>query len=183
MVHGLPPGAVCWTYWLPRISILLLEFRLHRVIFYLLVALTISFIVGFSSRAVLTLRYCMFSNASGSMSPGTFTPSCHHTLAICEGFITHHMISDVHVVSSVDHTLPLIHCKCPSCSAALCSSSVFISHYSDFRARVYLCSIMQASLYASTADLVLLICNTIWWTWSLLAIKSCSIWSFGSNLS
>ena len=33
-----------------------------------LIALTISSIVGFSSRAVLTLRFCMFSSTSGSMS-------------------------------------------------------------------------------------------------------------------
>ena len=38
-----------------------------------LIALTISPIVGFSSRAVLTLRLCMFSRPSGSMSPGTLS--------------------------------------------------------------------------------------------------------------
>ena len=36
-----------------------------------LIALTISSIVGFSSRIVLTLGCYMFSSASGSMSPGT----------------------------------------------------------------------------------------------------------------
>ena len=38
----------------------------------LLIALTISSIVDFSSRAVLTLRFCMFSSTSGSMSPGRY---------------------------------------------------------------------------------------------------------------
>ena len=38
-----------------------------------LIALTISSIVGFSSRAVLTLCFYMFSSTSGSMSPGTLS--------------------------------------------------------------------------------------------------------------
>ena len=68
-------------------------------------------------------------------------------------------------------------------SAALCSSAVFIFHHSDLRARVYFCRILQTSLYASTADLVLLICNTLWWALSLIAIKLHSIWSFWLNQS
>ena len=37
-----------------------------------LITLAISSIVGFSSRAVLTLCYCTFSSTSGSMSTGIF---------------------------------------------------------------------------------------------------------------
>ena len=66
-------------------------------------------------------------------------------------------------------------------SAALCSSSAFLSHQSDLSARVCFCSSLQASLYAAVVDLVLLVCNTLWWAWSLLLIRVCSSWSLGSN--
>ena len=52
-------------------------------------------------------------------------------------------------------------------SAALCSSTAFLSHQSDFSARVRFCSSLQASLYAAVVDLVLLVCNTLWWAWSV----------------
>ena len=68
-------------------------------------------------------------------------------------------------------------------SAALCSSTAFLSHQSDFSARVRFCSSLQASLYAAVVDLVLLVCNTLWWAWSLLLIRVCSSWSLGSNQS
>ena len=64
-------------------------------------------------------------------------------------------------------------------SAALCSSTAFLSHQSDFSARVRFCSSLQASLYAA----VLLVCNTLWLAWSLLLIRVCSYWSLGSNQS
>ena len=59
-------------------------------------------------------------------------------------------------------------------SAALCSSTAF-SHQSDFSAWVCFCSSLQASLYAAVVDLVLLVCNTLWWAWSLLLIRVCSV--------
>ena len=68
-------------------------------------------------------------------------------------------------------------------SAVLCSSTAFLSHQSDFSARVCFCSNLQASLYAAVVDLVLLVCNTLWWAWSLLPISVCSSWSLGSNQS
>ena len=68
-------------------------------------------------------------------------------------------------------------------SAALCISTAFLSHQSDFSARVCFCSSLQASLYAAVVDLVLLVCNTLWWAWSLLLIRVCSSWWLGSNQS
>ena len=68
-------------------------------------------------------------------------------------------------------------------SAALCSSTAFLSHQSDFNARVCFCSHLQASLYAAVVDLVLLVCNNLWWAWSLLLTRICSSWSLGSNQS
>ena len=68
-------------------------------------------------------------------------------------------------------------------SAAFCSSTAFLSHQSDFSARVCFCSSLQASLYAAVVDLVLLVCNTLWWAWFLLLICVCSSWSLGSNQS
>ena len=44
----------------------------------------------------------------------------------------------------------------------------FLSHQSDFSARVRFCSSLQASLYAAVVDLVLPICNTTCWAWSVL---------------
>ena len=58
-----------------------------------------------------------------------------------------------------------------------------ISHQSDFSARVCFCSSLQASLYAAVVDLVLLVCSTLWWAWSLLLKRVCSSWSLGSNQS
>ena len=46
-------------------------------------------------------------------------------------------------------------------SAALCSSTAFLSYQSDFSARVCFCSSLQASLYAAVVDLMLLVCNTL----------------------
>ena len=57
-------------------------------------------------------------------------------------------------------------------STALCSSTAFLSHQSDFSARMRSC--LQASLYAAVVDLVLLVYNTFWWAWSLLLIRVCS---------
>ena len=68
-------------------------------------------------------------------------------------------------------------------SAALCSTIAFLSHQSDFTARVCFCSSLQASLYAAMVDLVLLVCNTLWWAWSLLLIRVCSSWSLWTNQS
>ena len=68
-------------------------------------------------------------------------------------------------------------------SAALCSSTAFLSHQSDFSARVLFCSSLQASLYAAVVDLVLLVCNTLWWAWSLLLIRVSSSWSLVLNQS
>ena len=69
-------------------------------------------------------------------------------------------------------------------SAALCSSTAFLSQQSDFSARVCFCSSLQASLYAAVVDLMLLVCNTLWWAWSFLLIRIiCSSWSLGSNQS
>ena len=65
-------------------------------------------------------------------------------------------------------------------SAAFCISAAFLSHQSDFSARVRFCSSLQASLYATVVDLVLLVCNTLWLTWSLLLIRVCCSWSLGS---
>ena len=62
-------------------------------------------------------------------------------------------------------------------SAARCSSTAFLSHQSDFSARVRFCSSLQASLYVAVLDLVLLVCNTLWLAWSLLLIRVCSSWS------
>ena len=41
--------------------------------------LTHASIVGFSSRTVLTLCCCMFSSASGTMSPGTLSNFCKYS--------------------------------------------------------------------------------------------------------
>ena len=68
-------------------------------------------------------------------------------------------------------------------SAALCSSTAFLSLQSDFSARVCFCSSLQASLYAAVMDLVFLVCSTLWWAWSLLLIRVCSSWSLASNQS
>ena len=46
-------------------------------------------------------------------------------------------------------------------SPALCSSTAFLSHQSDFSARVRFYSSLQAFLYAAVVDLVLLICVTL----------------------
>ena len=62
-------------------------------------------------------------------------------------------------------------------------STPFLSHQSDFSARVRFCSSLRASLYAAVVDLVLLVCKTLWWAWSLLLIRVCSPWSLGSNQS
>ena len=56
-------------------------------------------------------------------------------------------------------------------------SIAFLSHLSDFSACVRFCSSLQASLYAAVVDLVLLVCNTLSWTWSLLPVRVCSSWS------
>ena len=61
-------------------------------------------------------------------------------------------------------------------SAALCSSTVFVSHQSDFSARVLFCSSLQHSLYTAEVDLVIL----VWWAWFLLLIRVCSSWLLGS---
>ena len=68
-------------------------------------------------------------------------------------------------------------------SAALCSSTAFLSHQSDFSLRVRFCCSLHASLYAAVVDLALLVCNIIWWAWFLLLISVCSSWSLGSNQS
>ena len=57
----------------------------------------------------------------------------------------------------------------------------FLSQQSDFSARLRFCSSLQASLYAAVVDLVLLVCNTLWWAWPPLFIRVCSSWSLGSN--
>ena len=74
--------------------------------FSLLIALTISSIVGYSARAVLTLRFYMFSHLAITL-----------------------LILDVHIVSSVDSTLPLIHCKNPSCRSC---QRVFVAPQPSF---------------------------------------------------
>ena len=57
-----------------------------------LITLTISSLVGFSSRTILTMRCSMFSSASGFKSPGTLTNLWKYslnvaiTLAIRKGF-------------------------------------------------------------------------------------------------
>ena len=68
-------------------------------------------------------------------------------------------------------------------SAALCSSTAFLFHQFDFSALVRFCSCLQASLYAAVVDLVLLVCNTLYWALSLLLIRVCISWSLGSNQS
>ena len=68
-------------------------------------------------------------------------------------------------------------------SAALCSSTAIFSHQFDFSARVRLCSSLQASLYAAVVDLVLLVCNTLWWAWFLLLRRVYSSQALGSNQS
>ena len=93
------------------------------------------------------------------------------------------MISDVHIVSSVDLTLPFIHCKIPSCRSCQRLSVVPQPSFPTIQLVCICCSILPASLHASPSKLVLLIFNTSWWSWSLSAIKSRSIWSFGSNQS
>ena len=42
-----------------------------------------------------------------------------------------------------------------------------------------LCCNLQASLHAAVEDLVLLVCNTLWWAWSPLLIRVCSSSSLG----
>ena len=68
-------------------------------------------------------------------------------------------------------------------STALCSSTSILSHQSYVSARMRFCSSLQACLYAAVVDLVLLVCNTLWWAWSLLLIRVCSSLSLGSNMS
>ena len=68
-------------------------------------------------------------------------------------------------------------------SPVLCSSTAFLSHQSDFRAGLRFCSSLQTSLYAAVVDIVLLVCNTLWWAWSLLLIRVYSSWSLGLNQS
>ena len=67
-------------------------------------------------------------------------------------------------------------------SAALCSSSAFLFHQSDFSARVSFCSSLQASLYAAMVDLGLLIfqCSLVGLVSSPHKSRS---WSLGSNQS
>ena len=77
-----------------------------------------------------------------------------------------------HFLQSIVETLHVI---------SVSSSTAFLSHQSDFSARVRFCSRLLASLYAAVVDLVLLVCNTLWWVWSLLLIRVCSSWSLGSN--
>ena len=62
-------------------------------------------------------------------------------------------------------------------------NTAILSHQSDFSARVRFCSSLQASLYSAEVDLVLLVCKTLWWAWSLLLIRICSSWLLGSNQS
>ena len=59
------------------------------------------------------------------------------------------------------------------------SSTAFLSHQSNFSARMRFCSCLQASLYAAVVGLVLLVCETLWWAWSLLLMRICSSWSLG----
>ena len=54
-------------------------------------------------------------------------------------------------------------------SAALCSSTAFLSHQSDFR--------------PGAIDQMLLVCDILWWACSLLLIRVCSSWSLVSNQS
>ena len=68
-------------------------------------------------------------------------------------------------------------------SAPLCSSTALRSHQSDFSARVRFCSSLQASFHAAVVDLILMVCNTLRWDWSLLLIRVCSSWSLASNQS
>ena len=67
-------------------------------------------------------------------------------------------------------------------SAALCSSTAFLSHQSDFSARVCFCSNLQAPLYVAVVDLVLLVCNTLWWAWSYFTFAFSLARSIGHRL-
>ena len=156
------------------------------------IALAISSMVGISSRHVSVMRCGILSRALWYMSPGTLSNSwkCSHSILLqvscCQRrYPFHLLISGEQVPSSWVPILPSVHCRSPSwfLSAALCSSTAFLSHQSDFSARVHFCSSLQAYLYAAVVDLVLLVCNTLWWAWSLLLIRVCSSWSFGLNQS
>ena len=115
-----------------------------------------------------------------------FTPSCHNSLCYQRRSPFHLLISGEHVPSSWVPTLPSVHCRSPSCRFCqqLCAAPVpSFSHKSDFSARVHFSSSLQASLYAAVVDLVLLVCNPLWWAWSLLLIRVCSSWSLGGRTS
>ena len=106
-----------------------------------LIALTISSIVDFPSRAVWTLCCCMFSSASGSMSAGTLSNFWKYSLnlAICEGLHPIRWFSIYMLFLHWTHASfnPLYKPFMSLMSTALFSSSSFISHHLDFRARVY----------------------------------------------
>ena len=92
------------------------------------------------------------------------------------------LISCEQVPSSWVPTLSSVNCRSVSCcfcqqlSAAPLSS--FHTRLTSLHGSIF-CSSMQASLYAAVVDLVLLVCNTLWWAWSLLLIRVCSSWSLG----
>ena len=152
------------------------------------IALTISSMVGISSRHVLAIRCGMLSRASClcRQGRGVAFGSVHSILSqlsCCQRRPPFHMlISGEHVPSSwITHFLQfIVEVLHVVSAAARCSFTVFLSHQSDFSARVRFCSSLQASLLAAVVDLVLLVCNTLWWAWSLLLIRVGSS-SLGSN--
>ena len=123
------------------------------------IALAISAMVGISSRLVLVMRCVMLSRASWSMSPGTLSSFWKWSLHLAT-------ILDFRWTGPFFLGPHTSFCPLSFLSAVLCSSYAILSNQSCFSARVRFCSSLQASLYAAVVELVLLVCNTLWWVWS-----------------
>ena len=80
-------------------------------------------------------------------------------------------------------TLPSVHCRSPSCRFCQQLSAAPLPSFPTSPTSVHgyiFVAVCKASLYIAVVDLVLLVCNTLWWAWSLLLIRICSSWSLGS---
>ena len=157
------------------------------------IALAISAIIAISLRLVLVMRCGMLSRASWSISPGTLSSFWKCSLHLATSLSCyqrrsplHLLISGEQVPSSWVPTLPSVHCRSLSCRFCQQVSAAPLPSFPTSLTSVHgcvFCSWQQASLYAAVADIVLLVCNTLCWGWSLLIIRVCSSWSLGSHQS
>ena len=114
-----------------------------------------------------------------------FTPSCHNSLAIREGL---HSICCFQVNKSLLLGSPHFRQSFVEALHVVSVSSSLQLHCLPFppvllQCTGAFCGSLQASLYAAVVDLMLLVCNNLWWAWSLLLIRVRSSWSLGSNQS